>query len=82
MPSGFGVSRWIKYILGLMLAPFSFLRLLRLMKREKPQTVYLQFVGIGSLYLLACRPFVDFRLIVALQGDDVERLPLRNRFNK
>jgi len=82
VPSGFGISIWVKYALGLILAPFSFLRLLWLLKREKPEAVYVHFVGIGSLYLLASRPFVNFRLIVTLHGDDVEGLPFRNRFNR
>jgi len=81
LPGNYSLRILSKYILGLFLAPFSFLRLLFLLKQEKPDVVYLHFVGIGSLYLLACRILTPFRLIVTLHGDDVEGLPFLNQFN-
>ena len=36
--------------------------------------LYLHFVGTSSLYLLACKAILGFRLIVTLHGDDVEGL--------
>lgn len=73
---------FLKYISGLLLVPFAFFRLLYLLQQEKPDVVYLHFVGIGALYLLACRAFIPFKMIVTLHGDDVEGLPFRYRFHK
>lgn len=72
----------IKYLLGIFLVPFSFLKLLSLLRREKPDLVHLHFVGTGALYLLCCRPFIPFKMIVTLHGDDVEGLPFRHQFHK
>jgi glycosyltransferase involved in cell wall biosynthesis len=72
---------FFKYISGLLLVPLAFFRLLYLLQQERPDVVYLHFVGIGALYLLACRPFIPFKLIVTLHGDDVEGLPFRHRFH-
>jgi glycosyltransferase involved in cell wall biosynthesis len=81
VPANYNLKILFKYILGLFLAPFSFVRLLYLIKQKKPDLIYLHFVGIGSLYLLACRLLTPFKLIVTLHGDDVEGLPFLNRFN-
>ena len=69
------VKSFIKYIIGLFLAPISCLRLFFLLRHEKPDMVYLHFVGTFSLYLLVCKAILGFRLIVTLHGDDVEGLP-------
>jgi len=81
MPANYNLKILFKYILGLFLAPFSFLCLLFLINRQRPNVIYLHFVGTGSLYLLACKLLTPFRLIVTLHGDDVEGLPSLNRFN-
>ena len=80
--SNFKSTIFFKYILGLLLVPFAFFRLLSLLRQEKPDLVHLHFVGIGALYLLACRAFIPFKMIVTLHGDDVEGLPFRYRFHK
>lgn len=80
--SNFKLTIFFKYILGLLLVPFAFFSLLFLLRREKPDLVHLHFVGIGALYLLCCRPFIPFKMIVTLHGDDVEGLPFRYRFHK
>lgn len=82
IPANLEVIVCIKYSLGLLLVPFAFFRLLYLLRQEKPDFVHLHFVGIGALYLLACRAFIPFKMIVTLHGDDVEGLPLRYRFHK
>lgn len=70
-----------KYMFGFCIAPFSLLRLFFLIRRTRPDRVYLHFIGIGSLYLLICRLFLDFHLFVTLHGDDVEGLPFLSRFH-
>ena len=82
IPTNFKSTILLKYILGLLLVPFAFFRLLYLLRQEKPDFVHLHFVGTGALYLLACGAFIPFKMIVTLHGDDVEGLPFRYRFHK
>lgn len=81
-PSTFKLNLLLKYLLGLFLAPFSLFKLFLFLCNEKPQIVYLHFVGIGSFYLLVCRLFIPFKLVATLHGDDVEGLPYLSRFHK
>ena len=55
VPANYHLKVLLKYVLGLFLAPLSLFRLLYLLRRKKPDIIYLHFVGIGSLYLLACK---------------------------
>lgn len=81
-PSSLKWHSLFKYVLGLFLAPFSLLRLFLLVKREKPEAVYMHFVGTGAIYLFICRSILSFKLFVTLHGHDVEGLPVASRFHK
>jgi glycosyltransferase involved in cell wall biosynthesis len=71
-----------KYIIGLLLAPFSLLKLFHLVKQEKPEAVYMHFVGTGAIYLLICRLVLSFKLFVTFHGHDVEGIPFISRLHK
>jgi glycogen(starch) synthase len=82
IPVIYGFKTGLKYLLGLFLAPVSFIRLLLLLNREKPDLVFLHFVGIFSLYLLVCKSILGFKLIVTFHGDDIEGLPRKYHFHR
>ena len=77
----FKLSNLLKYIAGLLIAPISLFQLWFLLKHEKPDLIYLHFLGISSFYLLASRILNPFKLVVTLHGDDVEGLPFQSRFH-
>jgi glycogen(starch) synthase len=77
-----GIITGLKYLLGLFLAPISFIRLLLFLRKERPDLVFLHFVGIFAFYLLLCKSILGFKLIATFHGDDIEGLPHKYRFHR
>ena len=73
--------RFDLFLAGLLYFPLTLARLVLLLRRERPDTVNLHFVGAPALFVLLARWFIRFRLIVSLHGDDVEGLARRRRLD-
>src|SRR6266496_3612266 len=94
---GVQVTRWqflapqLRYVLclrfdlflaGFLYLPLTLLRLVRFLKRSRPEVINLQFVGAPALFVMLAQLFTAFRLVVSLHGDDVEGLAKRRRFDR
>lgn len=74
-------GRFDLFLGGLFYLPFTLVRIVLLLRRERPDVVNLHFVGAPALFALLARRFVTFRLVVSLHGDDVEGLTRHGRFD-
>jgi glycosyltransferase involved in cell wall biosynthesis len=74
--------RFDLFLAGFLYFPLTLMRLVLLLRRERPDVVNLHFVGAPALFLLLARWLISFRLVVSLHGDDVEGLSRRGRFDR
>ena len=70
------------FLAGLFYFPFSLLRLLWRIARDKLDVVNLHFVGAPTLFLLIAHTLLRFRFVISLHGDDVEGLPRGTWFDR
>ena len=68
----------VRSVLSPILAPFCLLELVRIIRRERPELVNLHYIAANAFYVLASQRFVDFRLVVNLHGNDIERYSQRS----
>jgi glycogen(starch) synthase len=74
--------RFDLWLAGLLFFPLSLIRFLLLMRRFRPDTVNLQYLGSPGLFVwVACLMF-QFRFVVSLHGGDVDGEPYKNAFNR
>lgn len=77
-------SLWtgFKYAIRLMIAPWSFFRLWRLLQKEKFDIVHTHFVASSSRYLLLCRKILKFKWVVSLHGSDVHGHKTKSQYRQ
>ncbi len=73
--------RFDLFLGGLFYLPWTLVRIIFLLRSERPDVVNLHFVGAPALFVLLARRLVKFRLVVTLHGDDVEGLEQRGRLD-
>jgi len=70
------------FLAGILYFPLTLMRLVFLLRKERPDVVNLHFVGAPTLFVLLARRFAVFRTVVSLHGDDVEGLSQRGRLDR
>ncbi len=75
-------GRFDLFAAGIVLAPFTTLRLVVQILRFRPSAVNLHFVGAPAFFVLLAHSLLRFRLVVSLHGDDVEGLAGRSGFDR
>lgn len=73
---------WYKYGVGLLISPWSFWELIRVLRTKRVDIVHLHFVGSPSLYVLAAKKLLGFKLVVSIHGSDVELFPLKSDYQQ
>jgi glycosyltransferase involved in cell wall biosynthesis/SAM-dependent methyltransferase len=74
--------RFDLFIAGLFYFPFTLVRLIFKLRRERPDAVNVHFVGGQAFFVLLARWFTNFQLIVSMHGYDVEGLSERGYFDR
>ena len=70
------------FLAGFFYMPSTLARLLRHLRRERPDVVNLHFVGAPAFFVRLARSFIKFRLVVSVHGDDVEGLSSQPAFDR
>jgi len=73
--------RFDLFLGGLFYLPWTLVRIIFLLRSDRPDVVNLHFVEAAAPFILLARRLVRFRLVVSLHGDDVEGLAQRGRFD-
>jgi glycogen(starch) synthase len=74
--------RFDLFLAGFLYLPLTLMRLVFLLRGERPDVVNLHFVGAPAMFVLIARWFARFRLVVSTHGDDVEGLAARGWFDR
>ena len=75
------LPRIAKYIAGLLIAPVNYLRLLMLLRGQRPNVVNIHFLGSQAPFAMLASKMLGIRCVVSLHGDDVEGLPFRSKID-
>lgn len=70
------------FFAGLFYLPLTFAKLLKRLRRDRPDVVNLHFVGAPAVFVLLARHLTKFNLVVSLHGDDVEGHARRSAFDR
>jgi glycogen synthase len=70
------------FLAGIFYFPTNLLRLVRMIRRERPDVVNLHFLGGPAPFLLLARILLRFKYIISLHGDDVEGLARGSWFDR
>ena len=70
-----------QFIAGLLIAPVNYLRLLMLLRKQRPDVVNIHFLGSQASYAMLASKTLGVRCVVSLHGDDVEGLPRRSKID-
>ncbi|MGB3903810.1 MAG: glycosyltransferase family 4 protein [Anaerolineae bacterium] len=63
----------VRILFSPVLAPLCLWEFVRIIKRERPDIVNLHYIADNALYVLAAQRFAEFKLVVNLHGNDIER---------
>jgi glycosyltransferase involved in cell wall biosynthesis len=78
----FPVPTTLRSMLMSFFAPFSLIKLIKEIKKWRPDIVNLYFLSENSLYTLAAKKLLGFKLVASAQGNDIHKNPYKSALHR